>query len=63
MFSLVGNKLPEDSELSIIHEIQTLLDVEVLSATDHAIRLLSKKKEIHSMLEVLAEYLNLSIEV
>jgi hypothetical protein len=62
MFSLVGNKLPEDSESALIDEIQSLLEVEVISETDHAIRLLSKNKEILSMLEILADCLNLSIE-
>ena len=63
MFSLVGNKLPEDSESMLTDKIKQILDVEVLSVNDHAIRLISKKNDIHSMLEVLANYLQLAVEV
>lgn len=63
MFSLVGNKLPEDSESMLTDKIKQMLDVEVLSVNDHAIRLISKNNEIHSMLETLANYLQLAVEV
>ena len=63
MFSLVGNKLPEDSESMLTDKIKQILDVEVLSVNDHAIRLISKNNDIHSMLEALANYLQLAVEV
>jgi predicted protein tyrosine phosphatase len=62
MFSLVGNKLPDDSELLLTNQLKELLEVEVLSITDHAIRLISKNKNVHSMLEILAKHLQLAIE-
>ena len=62
MFSLVGNKLPEDSELLLTNQLKELIEVEVLSITDHAIRLISKNKDVNSMLEVLAKHLKLAIE-
>ena len=63
MFSLVGNKLPEESEGMLTDKLKQMLDVEVLSVNDHAIRLISKSNEIHSMLETLADYLQLAVEV
>ena len=62
MFSLVGNKLPEDSELLLTNQLKQLIEVEVLSITDHAIRLISKNKDVNTMLEVLAKHLKLAIE-
>lgn len=62
MFSLVGNKLPEDSENLLVSNLKEILDVEILSVTDHAIRLISKNNEIHSMLNTLASYLQLTVE-
>lgn len=62
MFSLVGNKLPEDSEFILTQQIKELLDVEVLSINEHAIRLISKNKDVQSMLKVLANHLKLAIE-
>lgn len=62
MFSLVGNKLPDDSELLLTNQLKELLEVEVLSVTVHAIRLISKSKDVHSMLEILAKHLQLAIE-
>jgi len=61
MFSLVGNKLPDDSEVLLTNQLKELLDVEVLSVTEHAIRLISKNKDVHSMLEILANHLQLAI--
>lgn len=63
MFSLVGNKLPDDSEAELTGKLKQILDVEVLSVNDHAIRLISKNSEIHTMLETLANYLQLAVEV
>lgn len=63
MFSLVGNKLPEDSEGMLTDKLKQMLDVEVLSVNDHAVRLISESNEIHSMLETLADYLQLAVEV
>ena len=62
MFSLVGNKLPDDSELLLTNQLKELLEVEVLSVTVHAIRLISKNKDIPSMLKILAKHLQLAIE-
>ena len=62
MFSLVGNKLPDDSELLLTNQLKELLEVEVLSVTVHAIRLISKNKDVHSMLKILAKHLQLAIE-
>jgi len=62
MFSLVGNKLPEDSEFILTQQLKELLEVEVLSINEHAIRLISKNKDVHSMLKVLADHLELAIE-
>lgn len=62
MFSLVGNKLPEDSEIQLTNQLKELLEVEVLSITEHAIRLISKNKDVQSMLKVLADHLKLALE-
>jgi len=62
MFSLVGNKLPEDSELTLTNQLKELLEVEVLSITEHAIRLISKNKDVYTMLGELAKNLQLTIE-
>lgn len=62
MFSLVGNKLPDDSEVMLTNEVKQMLDVEVLSVNEHAIRLISKSNDVYSMLETLANYLQLALE-
>lgn len=62
MFSLVGNKLPEDSEFLLTQQLKELLELEVLSVNEHAIRLISKNKDVQSMLKVLADHLKLALE-
>ena len=62
MFSLVGNKLPGESVEVLSEELMDTLEIEIVSKTDHAVRIISKKRDIRAMLELLAEHLQLTVE-
>lgn len=62
MFSLVGNKLPGENEEFLSQELIEMLEIEIVSKTDHAVRIISKKRDIQAMLDLLANHLQLSTE-
>ena len=62
MFSLVGNKLPGESVEVLSEELMDTLEIEIVSKTDHAVRIISKKRDIRAMLQLLAEHLQLTVE-
>ena len=62
MFSLVGNKLPGENEGVLSQELIEMLEIEIVSKTDHAVRIISKKRDIQAMLDLLANHLQLSTE-
>lgn len=61
LVSLVGNKLPQPSESLLSSKMIEDLDIELLSNTDHAIRLLSVSHDVHRLLKTLSKTLELSI--
>ena len=63
MFSLVGNKLPNVKNTLLSPEMTSILELEIVSVTDHAVRVISTRNDISLMLDTLANYLELTIEV
>ena len=63
MFSLVGNKLPNDSADILSSSTARQLGLEIVSTTDHAVRVISKRKDISTMLDILASDLKLTVEL
>jgi len=63
MFSLVGNKLPNVKNALLSTEMTSLLELEIVSITDHAVRVISTRNDISVMLETLANELELTIKV
>ena len=63
MFSLVGNKLPNVKNTLLSPEMTSMLELEIVSVTDHAVRVISTRNDISLMLDTLASYLELTIEV
>ena len=63
MFSLVGNKLPNEENALLSPEMISLLELEIVSVTDHAVRVISSRHDVSSMLDTLANHLDLTAMV
>jgi aspartate kinase len=62
LVSLVGNKLPHPSTSLISEQMIEELEIELLSNTDHAIRMLSSTNDVQNLLKTLSDELNLRVQ-